>query len=236
MGIEWLETVCGILNRAGIPAGEAYPAGRMGHITGPVACVSLEGVEPSEGKILVEARILSPRELGAWRCQEAAVQAMSALETEGIGCRVRKCQHLAGSDCYAVTVSATVIPDPQEEPIPSGSSWSIRMDGAVLSGIVDFSAEQDRGRRLVGAVSRATPVAVTPGKGGWSIRLVQKIGSGVVEAEPLEEPFVLAVTQDGVTEVYSGCYWNHIQRSHGNDGLKVVRKGFALAQEVTQDG
>ena len=86
------------------------------------------------------------------------------------------------------------------------------------------------------AVSRATPVAVTPGKGGWSIRLVQKIGSGVVEAEPLEEPFVLAVTQDGVTEVYSGCYWNHIQRSHGNDGLKVVRKGFALAQEVTQDG
>ena len=55
------------------------------------------------------------------------------------------------------------------------------MDGAVLSGIVDFSAEQDRGRRLVGAVSRATPVAVTPGKGGWSIRLVQKIGSGVFQ-------------------------------------------------------
>ena len=85
----------------------------------------------------------------------------------------------------------------------------------------------------MGTFCQSTPTRVTPGAGGWQIELVQ---SGTGESEEGVEPFTLTIRAGGVEQRYLGCCWNETEIVLGSEGLKRIRRGFALEREVEANG
>lgn len=236
MGSEWLTMITEILEGAGFRAGEEYPAGRFPEITEPVAAVGLRALNCADGEAVMSVRILSPRSIGGWACQSAAAEAVAALEKAGVRCQTGKMEHEARPDWFAICITAA-IPVCREGGVwVAGGGWKIFLDGKEQSWVTEFTAAQDQDRRLIGSVSQAEPTGVTPGKGGWSVCMIQQVPpEGKEPAEPAE-PFVLTASRGGRSHVYSGCCWNSVERYYRDDGIRVVRKGFALTREVKAVG
>lgn len=221
-----------ILKEAGIRAGEEYPAGEWVELRSAGAAVGLEELDCRAGTATFQVRVLSPRSLGGWSCQTAAAQAAAALEAAGFRCRTGTMAYLSGNDCFCVPVTAVM-----EVSFAGGTwilepHWEFRWNETRLAGVEEFTAERNLDRRVIGAFCQGEPVGVTPGHGGWNLKLVQTIGRGSSEPEEPAEPFVLTATQESGTEVYSGCCWNSVTRHYTQEGLRIERRGFALSREV----
>lgn len=235
MGIEWLSEIVQVLVSAGIRAGEAFPGGKWMDLTGPVAAVGLRDLNWREGMAEFEIRILSPRALGGWKCQETAAAAVVALEEEGASCRMEPMEYQAETDCFELAVIAQQYVSGETEEAPA-AGFQILIGTDPVSYVTHFSAEQDRDRRLIGTLNERIPVGVTPAAGGWRIRLVQQIPpGGEAPAEP-EEPFELRVVEDGLRTLFTGCCWNRVKKSLDADGVQAEWEGFALNREETADG
>ena len=225
MGIEWLREIADILKSAGIRAGEVFPSGRQRDLTGPVAAVGLRNLNCREGTGEFEIRILSPRALGGWRCQSAAAEAVTALETAGMECRMEPMGYREGCDCYEmVIIGVRRVMEREETPV--AEQLRIAIGGVAVEGVTAFSAVQDRGRRLIGTLNQTNPVGITPGTGGWKLKMLQVI-SGVPTPEP-EEPFVLTVQENGVVTSFQGCCWNSVTKVLDQKQSRVEWEGFAL--------
>lgn len=235
MGREWLELVVRALEAAGLSAGEEYAVGTVPEITAPVAAVGLSALDCSAGQANIMVRVLSPRTLGGWECQTAAAGAAATLEKQSIHCQMGKMEYLSGCDCYSISITAVLDIYLVDGSWEQGSPWQVALDDSAVSWVSEFSADQDQQRRLVGATCQTDPVGVTPGSGGWNIRLVLQIPQGAVETDMPQEPFDLTVQQNGWTQIYHDCYWNEVSRTCTQSGMKVVWKGFALTREVTAD-
>lgn len=236
MGIQWLKEITEILKAAGIRAGEAYPAGRQMELSAPAAAVGLRDLDYREGTAEFEIRMLSPGGLGGWQCQNAAADAVAALENAGVRCRMEPMAYRAGQDCFEMLVIGTrVLSEPEGEG-PGFSGLDLLVEGAPVGYVTEFTAEQDRKRWLIGTLNQAEPVGVTPAAGGWSIRMVQEIPAGVTpEAEP-EEPFTVTVRETGIITVFTGCCWNRVKKTVGETGIRAEWEGFALTREEMRDG
>lgn len=232
MGYEWLETIVSILTGAGIRAGEEYPAGEWVEVLSPAAAVGLGELDCRAGTASFQIRMLSPRLLGGWCCQTNAAKAAAALEAEGLRCHTGAMEYLSGNDCFCVTLTAVMEVCCQEGAWVPGGHWRYAWNDTAITGVEEFTAERNLDRRVIGAFCQGEPVGVTPGQGGWNLKLVQKIGREDPEPTEPEEPFTLSVVQ-GIGEVaYGGCYWNSVTRSHSQEGLRIERRGFALSREV----
>lgn len=216
-----------ILTAAGIRAGEGFPPGRSADLTGPVAAVGLRDLNCREGTAEFEIRMLSPRMLGGWQCQNAAAEAVTALENAGVECRMEPMSFREGSDCFEMLVIGQRQVMEQEE-TPATPLFRITIDEKAVEGVSEFSADQDRGRRLIGTLNQTAPVGVTRGSGGWKIRMVQIIPKGGSMMIGPEEPFVLRVHENGVVTSFQGCCWNRMAKILEQDRVKMVWEGFAL--------
>lgn len=224
-----------ILTDAGIRAGEGFPPGHRVELTGPGAAVGLRDLNCREGTAEFEIRILSPRSLGGWKCQSTAAEAAAALENSGVVCRMEPMGFRSGCDCFEMVILGKKRVIEQEE-IPAVSLFRITIDGTEMEGVTDFSAEQDRGRRLIGTLNQAEPVGITRGTGGWRLRMVQSIpGSGVGLMEP-EEPFVLRVHENSIVTSFEGCCWNRVTKKLDQNQAKVEWEGFALTRSEAVNG
>lgn len=222
-----------LLEAAGIPAGEEYPAGERVEILSPVAAVGLRELDFANAVARFSVHILSPRILGGWCCQQKAAQAAQALHRAGMGCAAAEMEYLKGSDCFCVslTVSRPVYEGTQGW--SAGSGWQVLRDGVEEKNVQSFRAVRSQGRRLLGTFCQSTPARVTPGAGGWQIELVQ---TGAAEPGEGQEPFTLTVCADGVQQHYLGCCWNETELVLDSGGLKRIRRGFALEREVEENG
>lgn len=236
MGLEWLEQVVSILTEAGIQADEEYAVGAVPEITAPVAAVGLSGLDCGEGVASIMVRILSPRELGGWQCQTGAVAAVAALEAAGIRGVMGTMDYLSGCDCYSIPIQAKLEVKLSGDSWVQGSHWKVTVGTTAYQWVTEFVGEQDQGRRLIGATCQTDPVGVTPGYGGWNIRMVQEIPQNGSEEDEPEEPFDLMVTQGGQTHAYRDCCWNSVKREYTQAGMRVERQGLALRRGVTLIG
>lgn len=229
MGYELLETVTALLNGAGLRAGEEYPAGERMEILRPAAAVGLRELDQEQGIAVFTVRILSPRMLGGWCCQVWAARAAAVLHDAGMVCRTGLMEYGSSGDCFCVVLTARWPVIRQGErwmPVENRQIWI----GEILQeGVASFRAVRDRERRLLGAFCRSTPVAVTSGKDGWTIELVQHSAG---EPEETAEPFVLTIREGGKQIRYTGCCWNETVWDHDREGVRLTRRGFALGREV----
>lgn len=225
-----------VLILAGIRADEAYPGGKWTEVTGPVAAVSLRDLDYRERTAEFEIRVLSPRSLGGWQCQNAAAEAVAALEKAGVSCRMEPMVYQAGTDCFEMPVIGTQYVFEEEAEIVVSDAFQVLIGEETVGYVTEFAGEQDRQRRLIGSFEQQTPVGITPPTGGWAIRMVQVIPrGGLVAAEP-EEPFTLTVQEEGLSTVYSGCGWNVVKKQMDQSETKLIWEGFALTREETADG
>lgn len=233
MGYELLEAVADILSAAGIRAGEEYPAGERVEIFSPVAAVGLRELDFGAGEARFTVRILSPRILGGWCCQTYAAKAGQALHDGGLSCTAGEMEYLSGSDCFCITLTASMAVVPGEGEWLAGRRWQVLCGDAEQECVISFRAVRNQGRRIVGAMCQSEPIAVTPGNGGWELELVQTVTR---EPEGPEEPFLLTVRHGQMEHRYSGCCWNETVIEHTQGGLRLTRRGLALGREVLSDG
>ena len=232
MGYELLERITAVLTAAGLPAGEEYPGSEQ-QLDGPAAAVGLRELDPEGGKAVFSVRVLSPRILGGWCCQLHAARAVEALWAEGLSCRTAEMEYLSGSDCFCVSLTVSRPVYEGAEGWSAGSGWQVLRDSVEEKRVLSFRAVRNQGRRLVGTFCQSTPARVTPGTGGWQIELVQ---SGAEEPGEGQEPFTLTVRAGGAEQRYLGCCWNETEIVLGGEGLKRIRRGFALEREVEANG
>lgn len=232
MAYELLERLTELLEQAGLPAGEEYPAGSRVEIVTPVAAVGLRELDCANSMARFSVRILSPRILGGWCCQRKAAQAAQALHRAGMTCAAEEMEYLGGSDCFCVSLTASQPVRWDGEVWSAGNRWQVLRDGEEEKNVLSFRAVRNRGRRIVGAFCQSEPIGVTPGAGGWQIELVQ---SGA-EEDAEKEPFTLTVRAGSAGHRYTGCCWNETEIVLSAGGLKRIRRGFALNREVEADG
>ena len=228
-----LEELRELLEHAGIPAGEEYPAGERVEIFSPVAAVGLRELDCANSVARFSVRILSPRILGGWCCQRQAALAAQTLHRAGMTSSAAEMEYLGGSDCFCISLTVSRPVYEGAEGWSAGSLWQVLRDDREEKNVLSFRAVQDQGRRLLGAFCQSEPVGVTPGTGGWQIELVQ---SGAAEPEEGQEPFTLTVHAAGAAQRYLGCCWNETEIVLGGEGIRRIRRGFALKREVETDG
>lgn len=232
MGDECLKSMLSILRSAGLRAEADYPAGGWMEITEAVAAVGLDALDCGAGKAVFTVRILSPGILGGWNCQSAAAAAAAALEGVDIRCEGSRMEYLSGCDCFCTVLRAEIDVFTDGTAWYPGRCWKYTCNGTALVGVTEFTAVQDLDRRLIGASCQGEPVGVTPGSGGWRLKIVQTMPVDMLEESAPEEPFELTAARGGRAVVYSGCYWNRTTAVHTQAGLRIERQGFALSREV----
>lgn len=236
MGEEWLTKITGILAKAGIASGEEYASAPAQAISQPVAAVGLRGLDWGDGKATVSVRILSPRTKGGWACQTTAAKAITALEEAHIPARMEPMEYLPGCDCFQVLIIGIfqIRIDQPVDPVPR--AWQVTIGGIDVPYATEFSEERDLKRRMVGALGQMLPANVTPGSGGWEIRLVQKIPAGSEEQNFGQEPMEIRVIREKRTICYTDCFWNQTRRKFAEGMLTVECCGFALGRREEING
>ena len=148
-------------------------------------------------------------------------------------CSAAEMEYRKGSDCFCVSLTVSRPVYEGADGWSAGSGWQVLRDDVEEKHVRSFRAVRNQGRRLVGTFCQSTPTRVIPGAGGWQIELVQ---SGAAEPGEGQEPFTLTVCAGGARQRYLGCCWNETEIVLGGEGLKRIRRGFALEQEVEADG
>ena len=200
-------------------------------LTAPAAAVGLRNLNLREGTGTVEVRVLSPHGLGGWICQQTAAEVVTVLEEHGVACDMAQMTYRSGLDCFEmVIVGEKQLVQREPEPEPA-QEIRVTLGNEQMNHVTAFSAEQDRKRRLIGSVSSGVPAGVTPGTGGWSIRLVQEFPQGVLAMAEPAEPFSLTVEENGLITEFSGCCWNRVRKTCTIGGTKMEWEGYALTGE-----
>lgn len=228
MGLEWLESVRAALKSAGYRTELGYPGKSAVHLGGTVAAVNLTGVDTGQGTAKVTVTILTPRSEGLARCQIHAAAVVQTLIAAGGQWSFSGWQYDNGIDCYTVEVTGQA-PYSQS----SGGGYQVLIGEVIQDYVTGFLARQEMDRRLIRPHGQAEPVGVTPGMGGWTIKLTQLIPSGQAEPEEVTEPFTLTVKRGERSQVYTGCCWSEYSSQQQDTGTQVERSGFALSREVT---
>lgn len=238
MGNVILEQVLTALKKGGFAAELAYPGRTMPRITGPVAAVHMKKVDSAALTSTVAVSILSPGELGGAACEEAALKALDLLCGCGAVCVQQVCVYDRVSQLYAVEISAafTSVSQSEEESTPAGPGFSVAINGIYHGCAVAFRSEETRGYTAEYVTTEPLPVASGTGRVQWSLRLEEQIPVGTAEPVEPDPGFSLVVTTEKKVETYTGCQWTSVSREYEGQGLRRIRKGFALARKETANG
>lgn len=238
MGSVILQQVLTALKNGGFAAELAYPGRKMPRITGPVAAVHMARVDSAALTSTVSVSILSPGELGGAACEAEAMKALELLLDCGAVCVQEGCVYDRVSQLYGVEIRAafTSAAQPEVEEAPAGPGFSVAINGIPQGCAVSFLAEETRGYTAEYVTTEPLPMASGTGMVQWSIRLEEQIPVGTAEPAEPSPGFSLVVTTEEKKETYTGCQWTSVSREYGSQGLRRLRKGFALKREETANG
>lgn len=233
MGYELLKALVELLRSAGISAGESYPGTGTPAVDSPQAAVGLLELNAPAGLAKFQIRVLSPRMLGGWGCQIWAVRVSDVLNGAGMTCNPEEMEYLDGLDCFCITIRADQPVTRRSDGSFAGTRLQIFCGDAEQVGVESFTAVRNQGRRIQGAFFQAEALCITPGSGGWALELIQR--ADCLPEDP-GEPFTLTVREGDRESRYNGCGWNEERFEHTMRGLRLIRRGFALAREEVTHG
>lgn len=235
MGSVILQRVLTALKNGGFAAELAYPGRKMPQITGPVAAVHMARVDSAALTSTVSVTILSPGELGGSACEAEAMEAMELLLGCGAVCVQEGCVYDRVSQLYAVEIRASFAGVSWPEGT-TGAGFSVSINGVSHGCAVAFQSEETRDFTAEYVTTDPLPMANGTGMIQWSLRLEEQIPVGTAEPAEPGPGFSLVVSTDEKKEVYTGCQWISISREYSSQGLRRLRKGFALKREETANG
>ena len=233
MGI--LERVLQRLREAGFPAERAYSGKKHTAVTEPVAAVHIGKVDRGAYQTTVAVSIHCPAGMGGTACEEAGLRAVEALHEDGAVCTMQGCKYDGLTRTFSVAIAAvygTMAASEGEEEEPEEQGFAVSIDGKLLPYALEFTAEERRKHELRYAMAERDPKAISLGRGGWDICLVERIPAGGEEQADQTGRFTMQITGRQGVESYHECVWTSVKREFTRQGLKCTRKGIAVRREV----
>lgn len=210
----------------------AYPGQKFPKITQPVAAVHIEKVDRAGMTVTVEVNIICPASLGGTACELEALRATETLRWSGAVCVQNACNYDGVAQVYVVQILATFTGITDAESCVIGPGFYVYIDDLLQLDAVSVSEEETVGIQPEYTMGVSAPAAVSESGGKlWAIRLEELIPNGYPEMEEPAGTFTMKVATDLKTEIYTGCRWTSIQREYTKEGLRRIRKGFALSRE-----
>ncbi|MDO5399415.1 MAG: hypothetical protein Q4F17_00350 [Eubacteriales bacterium] len=232
MGISILELVISRLRQENFQAAAAYPGQKFPPLTGPVAAVHIDRVDRSSLTVTVEVSVLCPAAMGGAECELEALRATEVLRWLGAECVQNGCIYDGVAQVYAVSVMATFTAVTGADSYQIGPGFYIYINDYRHTFVTGFSARQELVAEPQLAMGERAPVGIRREPGQWLLELEELIPAGSQEAAEPEADFEIKVITDVKTEIYSHCDWTSVSRTFTRDGLRRVRKGFALDRRV----
>ena len=233
MGYSILELVLRRLREEGFTASVAYPGQMFPQITKTVAAVHIKKVDRADLTVTIEITLVCPASLGGTRCEMDALRVTEILRWSGAVCVQNGCSYDGASQVYTVSILATYTGVTEEDSCMIWSGFYCYVDETYHRHAVDFQTEQTSDVQLIRAMGQSAPVDIYPGQELWQLRLEEMIPTGSEEVEEPAGEFEVKIITDLTTEIYYGCRWTSVHRQRSRQGLRRIRKGYALRREVT---
>lgn len=233
MGYSILELVLRRLREEGFTASVAYPGQMFPQISETVAAVHIKKVERSSLTVTIEITMVCPASLGGTRCEMDALRATEVLRWSGAECVQNDCNYDGVAQVYMVSILATYTGVTEENSCTIWPGFYCYVDNRYHRYAVDFQTEQTSDVQIVRSMGSAQATSLQPGTQLWQLRLEELIPSGSEEAAEPAGDFNVRIISDLTTETYYGCRWTSVQRQRSREGLRRIRKGYALRREVT---
>lgn len=232
MGYSILELVLRRLREEGFTASVAYPGQVFPQITKTVAAVHINKVDRSDLTVTIEITMVSPASLGGTQCEMDALRATEILRWAGAVCVQNGCRYDGVAQVYMVSILATFTGTTEEDSCVIWHGFYCYVDDRYHRYAVDFQAEQTTDVQVVHGMGQNAAVGTYPGEEIWQIRLEEMIPTGSEEVKEPEGPFDVKIISDLITETFYDCRWTSVQRQRNRQGLRRIRKGYALKREV----
>ena len=232
MGYSILELVLRRLREASFVADVAYPGQKFPRITDTVAAVHIDKVDRANLTVTVEINIICPAAMGGTACEVEALRATEVLRWSGAVCVQNGCTYDGVAQVYVVSVLATFTGVTEADDCTIWPGFYCYLDSRFHRFAVGFSVEYTNNAQAEYVMGQAQPESISLGKNLWEIQLEELIPCGSPEVEEPEGEFTLKIITDQQTEIYSGCRWTSVRRERNKQGLRRIRRGFALAREV----
>lgn len=233
MGYSILELVLRRLREEGFTVSVAYPGQMFPQITDTVAAVHIKKVERSTLTVTIEITMVCPANLGGNRCEMDALRATEILRWSGAECVQNDCTYDGVAQVYMVSILATYTGVTEENSCTIWPGFYCYVDNRYHRYAVDFQTEQTSDVQIVRQIGSAQTLTLHPGEQLWQLRLEELIPSGSEEAAEPTGDFNVKIISDLTTEIYYNCRWTSVQRQRSREGLRRIRKGYALRREVT---
>lgn len=212
MGKLILDKATTALRDAGFPVERGLPAEAIPAITEPVCAVNLKQANLREQTATVLVTVLSPMELGAVVCEEAALDAAQILSELGGKCTVDACTSLGKVDMFCAEITGRFFTS-----IPK-----VVLNEQLLQSVTAFTCWRTVDEEI-------TDLNHAP----WCFRLEEFFPLGVEEEPEPEESFLLLHISEQGSKTFTNCTWTYQRRVWSADGTRQIRLGQA---ESMQDG
>lgn len=232
MGISILEVVLRALRNEEFKADVAYPGQKLPKVTKPVAAVHIEKVDRAKLTVTVEVNIICPASMGGTACELEALRATEVLRWTGATCIQNGCTYDGVSQVYVVAVLATYTCITEVDSCTMGPGFLIYINDVYQRFVYSFCEEELNGRLAQYEMGESLPMGVSPGTCQWAISMEELIPAGSAEVKDPAGGFEIKLVNDGREEVFYHCWWTSIKREFTKEGLRKIRKGFAMLREV----
>ena len=232
MGYSILELVLSRLRENGFTATCAYPGQVFPQITETVAAVHIEKVDRANLTVTIEITMVCPASLGGTRCEMDALRVTEILRWTGAVCIQNGCRYDGVAQVYMVSILATFTGITEENSCVIWPGFYCYVDERYHRYAVDFQTEQTSDVQVIHRMGQTAAVGLHPGQEVWQIRLEELIPAGSEEVQEPEGEFDVKIISDLITETFRGCRWTSIQRQRTRQGLRRIRKGYAMSREV----
>lgn len=226
-----LDLVLQQLREEELDAAVAYPGQKYPRLTGPMAAVHIQKVDRASQTVTVEVNMICPAAMGGTACEEKALHTTEALRRGGAQCIQNGCSYDGASQVYTVPILATYTCITDVDACVIGMAFQVFLNGAKQTHAVRFCGTEAREYRNEYAMGESAPADILPDAKRWEIELEEMIPvNSPILPEPAEIFELKVYTLDKV-ETYSSCRWTYVQRQHSREGLRRIRRGFALGRE-----
>ncbi|MBP3684050.1 MAG: hypothetical protein J6J12_03680 [Oscillospiraceae bacterium] len=232
MGYSILELVLRRLREEGFAASVAYPGQVFPQISETVAAVHIEKVDRANLSVTIEITMVCPASMGGSRCEMDALRATEVLRWSGAVCIQNGCSYDGVAQVYTVSILATYTGVTDEDSCVIWPGFYCYVANRYQRYAVDFQTEQTTDVQVVHGIGEPGAVGIQPGRELWQLRLEELIPAGSAEEAEPEGEFQVMVVSDLTTETYYGCRWTSVLRQRSREGLRRIRKGYALRREV----
>ena len=216
-----VEKVIDALSAASVRADEAYPGRRIPALTGPAAAVRLGKIDRSVRTTTVQIIVMSPAGEGGRVCEDAALEAVEAVQAMGGTCIKDVCKFDEMADVFYIDIAAEFFGTALADNWSGGPGYSVAVNQQPMEHVVSFSAQRSAGEPEV-------EFAQAP----WTFTMEELLPPGSSEPSDPEEPFSVQVVRSSVDEVFTGCRFTYQYREDTIRGVTQIRRGTAEKRTV----